>query len=98
MIEDVKIMLGNAADNFSDSLINLLITQTTAEVEAYCNRALDEELTVSVERLVVIKLLRIGSEGLNSQSYSGISESYVDGIPADIQAVLNRKRKVKLVG
>nr|DAR99050.1 MAG TPA: PORTAL PROTEIN, 15 PROTEIN, HEAD PROTEIN, VIRAL INFECTION, TAILED.2A [Caudoviricetes sp.] len=40
---------------------------------------------------------RINAEGLSSQSYSGNSESYIDGYPADILAALNRKRKIKVV-
>ena len=46
-------------------------------------------------QIAVIKLNRINTEGLASQGYSGVSESYIDGYPAEIQAVLNRKRKIK---
>lgn len=97
MIEDIKILLGDAADNFSDALINLCIRQATAEVESYCNRELDTELEMVVERVVILKLNRINTEGLASQSYSGVSENYIDGFPADILAILNRKRKIKVV-
>lgn len=97
MLEDIKIMLGDAAGNYTDEQINLFIKQATAEVEAYCNRELDTELEAVVEKIAIIKLNRLNSEGLSSQSYSGISESYIDGYPADIMAVLNRKRKIKVI-
>lgn len=97
MIEEIKILLGDAAENFNDSLINLCIRQATAEVESYCNRELDTELEIAVERIVILKLNRINTEGLQSQSYSGISENYIDGYPADLLAILNRKRKIKVV-
>lgn len=97
MNEDIKVMLGDAATNFSDAQINLVVKQTTAEIEAYCNRTLDTELEAVVERLAVIKLNRINSEGLASQSFSGVSESYVNGYPDDILKILNRKRKIKLI-
>jgi hypothetical protein len=97
MLEDIKIMLGDAAENYKDELINLVIKQATAEVKGYCQRELDEELNTIVERIAVIKLNRINTEGLASQSYSGVSESYIDGYPADIMAVLNRKRKIKVI-
>lgn len=97
MIEDIKIMLGDAAEGFSDALINLCIRQATAEVEGYCSRELDNELEMMVERIVILKLNRINTEGLSSQSYSGTSENYIDGYPADILAILNRKRKIKVV-
>lgn len=97
MIEEIKILLGDAAANFSDSLIGLVVKQSLAEVESYCNRSVDTELEVIVLRLAIIKLNRINTEGLASQSFSGVSESYIDGYPADILAVLNRKRKIKVV-
>jgi hypothetical protein len=97
MIEDIKILLGDAAESFNDSLINLCIRQATAEVESYCNRELDTELEMCVERIVILKLNRINTEGLDSQSYSGISENYINGYPADLLAILNRKRKIKVV-
>ena len=97
MLEDIKTMLGDAASNYTDAQINLSIKQATAEVEGYCNRKLDTELEACVEKIAVIKLNRMNSEGLTSQSYSGVSESYIDGYPAEVLAVLNRKRKIKVV-
>lgn len=97
MLEDIKTMLGEAADNYTDNQINLCIKHAQAEVKSYCNRVLDEELEICAQKIAVIKLNRLNSEGLASQSYSGISESYINGYPADILAVLNRKRKIKVV-
>lgn len=97
MIEEIKILLGDSASNYSDALIGLMLKQALAEVEAYCNRSLDAELEMIAERIAIIKLNRLNTEGLSSQSYSGVSESYVDGYPADIMAVLKRKRKVKII-
>jgi hypothetical protein len=39
----------------------------------------------------------MNTEGLASQAYSGVSENYIDGYPAEILAVLNRKRKIKVL-
>ena len=97
MLEEIKIMLGEAADNYTDEQINLCIKHATADVKSYCNRELDGELEVCVEKIAIIMLNRLNSEGLASQSYSGINESYINGYPADILAVLNRKRKIKVV-
>lgn len=97
MIEEIKLLLGDAADNYSEALIGLVLKQTLAEVEAYCKRPVDYELEIIVERIAVIKLLRMNTEGLASQSFSGVSESYIDGYPADIMAALNRKRKIKIL-
>lgn len=97
MIEDIKIMLGDAAANFTDALIALTAKQSLAEVESYCNRVADAELEAVALRIAIIKLNRINTEGLASQSMSGVSESYIDGYPQDILTILNRKRKIKVV-
>lgn len=97
MIEEIKLLLGDAAGNYSDALIGLVLKQALAEVEAYCNRPVDADLELVTERIAVIKLNRINTEGLASQSYSGVSESYQDGYPADILAILNSKRKIKVM-
>lgn len=97
MIEEIKILLGEAAGNYSDALIGLRLKQALAEVEAYCNREVDYELEMCAQQIAIIKLNRMGSEGLASQSYSGVSENYINGYPAEILAVLNRKRKIKVV-
>lgn len=97
MIEEIKILLGDAASNYSDALIALIVKQTLAEVESYCNRPVDAELEVAALRIAIIKLNRINTEGLSSQSMSGVSENYIDGYPQDILAILNRKRKLKVI-
>lgn len=96
-IEIVKLMLGESAGNYTDDLITTCIAMSIAEVESYCNRPLDEVLEVCAARIAIIKLNRINTEGLAGQSYSGVSENYIDGYPADVLAVLNRKRKIKVV-
>lgn len=97
MIEEIKILLGDAAADTPDMLISVCYNQALAEVEAYTNRKADRELEMVAQRIAILKLNRISTEGLASQSYSGVSENYIDGYPADILAILNRKRKIKVV-
>lgn len=97
MIEEIKVLLGDAASNYTDAQISLCLKHALAEVEAYCHRSLDYELEIVAQKIAIIKLNRLNTEGLASQSYSGVSESYVEGYPADILAVLNRKRKIKVI-
>jgi hypothetical protein len=97
MIEEIKILLGDAANNYTDAQIGLAYKMALAEVEAYCGREADTVLELLAEKIAIIKLNRINTEGLASQSYSGTSESYLDGYPAEIIAILNKKRKVKIL-
>ena len=94
MLEKIKLCLTN--NTYTDELINLFIEDTTKEVKIYCNREdIDTELESVIRRIVIIKLNKMNSEGLSSQAYSGVSESFIDGYPQDIISVLNRKRKLK---
>lgn len=83
----------------SDEMLLDVINDTVEEVKEYINAGGNEELShfcISVvKELVLVKLNRIGAEGLSSQSNSGISESYTDGIPSDIKAKLRRCRKLR---
>lgn len=94
MLEKIKLCLTN--NTYTDDLINLFIEDTITEIKVYCNREdIDTELESVIRRIVIIKLNKINTEGLSSQSFSGVSESFIDGYPQDIVLILNRKRKLK---
>lgn len=97
MLEELKILLGEIAENYTDAQMGLAIKLSIAEVEEYCGRDLDYGLEIAALQIAKIKLLRMDTEGLASQGFSGVSESYIDGYPAEIQKLLNRKRKIKLI-
>jgi len=97
MIEEIKLLLGEAASNYTEAQIGLCLKLALAEVESYCNRKIDYELEVIAQKIAIIKLNRMNTEGLASQSYSGVTENYIDGYPQDILTVLNRKRKIKVI-
>lgn len=94
MIENIKLMLGNSASNYSDAQINYAYRRAVMEIETYCRRELDVELAMIAEEIAVIKLNRMNTEGLSNQSFSGVSEGYIDGYPDTIKKILNSKRKV----
>jgi hypothetical protein len=93
-------MLGDAANAYTPAQILNAGISARHEVEAYCRRSFPTDdmcMNYLICRIAVIRLQRSGTEGLASQSYSGVSESFIDGYPADILAILNSKRKVKLL-
>ena len=97
MLEEIKLLLGEAAANYTDAQISLAYRMALTEVETYCNREADAALELAAEKIAVIHLNRINTEGLASQAYSGVSENYLDGYPAELVALLNRKRKIKVI-
>ena len=97
MIEEIKLLLGASAANYTDAQIGLAYKMAVAEAEAYCKREADSVMELVAEKMAVVKLSRTGTEGLASQSFSGVSESYLDGYPSEIINILNSKRKIKVV-
>ena len=97
MIEEIKVLLGDAAPNYTDAQISLAYKLALNEVEEYCNREADTTLQLMAEQIAKVKLNRINTEGLAAQSFSGVSESYISGYPQELVEVLNRKRKIKVV-
>lgn len=95
MLEKIKLLLGDAAANHSDAQIEFAYEMALAEVEDYCRREADTVLEMAAQQIAVIKLNRRNTEGLESQSFSGVSENYLDGYPDEIQKILRRKRKMK---
>lgn len=97
MLNELKALLGDAAANYTDAQLNLCIKFAMAEVEQYCNREIDFVLELVVLQIAKIKVNRINTEGLGAQSFSGVSESFIDGYPDEIKALLRSKRKMKVL-
>lgn len=89
-------LLTNQTDK--DNLFMLLIDLAKQEFLDYTGRA---DVPAAAEGLitsmVVEKFNRIGAEGIETQRYSSIDETFVDGYSANIQSGLRRYRKVKLL-
>lgn len=97
-LETIKVLLKLDGDTSKDTLINVLIEQAQSEFKDNCNR--DDVPTAAVgviTEMVLVKYSKLGAEGLASQSFSGISDSFIDGYPANIIKALNRYRKVKFL-
>lgn len=84
--------------NVGDELLNDLVNDAIVEIKEHCNVTEDEELQNGcisiVKELVIIRINKLGSEGLSSDSYSGVSQSYIEDMPKDIRRKLRRYRKL----
>lgn len=98
MLELLKLELGiDEKDASKDKLLERYISKCvkrvvdfTHQTEAYVRNKLQDQ----VIDLVILMYNRRGTEGLQSQSASGMSESYVDGIPQDIKKSLYAHRRL----
>lgn len=94
MLNKVKLLLGLTADNTKDDLLTLLIEQATEEAIAYTHNDCVDELLTAIQRMVVYNYNRLGTEGVDSEGYSGVSYGYSSDYPDSIKRMLNAKRKL----
>ena len=95
----VKLLLGIAANDITkDNLLTMLIDDAIVEVIDYCNlKQYNTNLDSTVVKMVTQNYNKISNQGIASQSYSGVSETYVDGYSADVMTQLNKNRRVKFL-
>lgn len=97
MLDELKLMLGDAAAAYTDAQLELALRLAQQEAAAYCNRELDDDLLLIASRMAIVRLNRMNTEGLASQGFSGVNESYINGYPEEIMMLLRKKRKVKML-
>jgi len=97
MLERIKLLL-NITDDSKDALLNELIDNATEFAKNYINNddALDY-LTGTIIAMVIYDYNRMGTEGLTSENYSGMSFGYASGYSDDIMKQLKRYRKVRVI-
>lgn len=93
MLQKVKLLL-NISNNEKDDLLTLLIEQAIDEAMTYTHSDCIEELSATIIKMVVYNYNRIGSEGVDSEGYSGVSYSYSADYPETILRALKSKRKI----
>lgn len=97
MLERIKLLL-NISDESKDALLEELIDNATEFAKNFINNdaALDN-LTGTIVNMVLYDYNRMGTEGLTSENYSGVSFGYASGYSDDIMKQLKRYRKVRVI-
>ena len=97
MLERIKLLL-NITDDSKDALLNELIDNATEFAENFTNNsAAIESLNGCIIAMVIFDYNRMGTEGLTSENYSGVSFGYASGYSDDIMKQLKRYRKVRVI-
>ena len=82
-------------NELSDDKLQEIIDYVTQEVLADTNQSkLNIQLSSAVISLSVITVNRLGTEGLASEGYSGVSTSYLDDVPPRVASILNANRRL----
>ena len=94
MLEKIKILLG-ISDTSKDELITVLIEQAIDEAINFTNNNDINELKTAVQAMVVYNYNRLGTEGLNSETFSGNNYSYSADYPESILRQLRAQRVLR---
>ena len=78
-----------------DVKLQAIVEDVTQEVLADTNQSeLNLQLSSAVVSLSVIAVNRLGTEGVASEGYSGVSTSYLDDVPPRVASILNANRRL----
>lgn len=93
MLEDIKLLLGITSTD-KDELLELLINQAENDAMVFTKRDDVSMLESTINQMVIYNYNRLGTEGLDSEGYSGVSFSYSADYPESILRSLRAKRKI----
>lgn len=96
MLEKIKMLLDIETDE-KDDLLTLLIEQATEEAILYTHNDCIDDLNTAIIRMVVYNYNRLGTEGVDSENYSGVSYGYSADYPDNIIRILKSKRKLIII-
>lgn len=96
MLEELKTLLGLTSDD--EPILKILIDLCKTYIVDYCNlKMYDKEFDYLVKQMVCEKWTQLGSEGLASRSFSGVSESFLSNFSESILMSLKKHRRIGVI-
>jgi hypothetical protein len=96
-LQRVKTILG-ITDTLQDAILTVLVEDTEQEFADYCNRIDIPDTACNVlAQMTVYRYNRLNAEGIASQGYSGVSQSYEADYSRSIISQLNKYRKLQVL-
>lgn len=100
MLEDILFLLGDSG-NGQDDLINLLISHAKAFIASQTQQPYSSDYDFICIKMVLEDFNKLGSEGLASKTFNGISEVYdnASGYSAGLMAQLKsfKPKRIKVL-
>ena len=98
ILDKVKLILFPTENYIKDEVLNMLIEDAKIETIDYCNLLeYNIKLDSTLVKMVIQNYNKSINQGISSESFSGVSESYVNGYSADVIIMLNNNRKVRML-
>lgn len=91
----LKVLLG-ITDSTKDALLTLLIEQAEADYLDLTHQETTAGVEYLILRMAVVRYNLIGCEGMGSQNYNGLAETFA-GYDADLLAAIKAHRKAKII-
>lgn len=96
-LQRLQIRLGAAATG-KDALLEELLTGAEDNLKLVTHRTtLPAQADTLIVKIAVIDFNRVGTEGQQSQSFSGVSDTWIDGYPDDIKRGIRSLYRVRFV-
>lgn len=96
MLKKLKLMLG-ITDSSKDELLRMLLDFTVEEVVNYTHNTRLDVLENVILYVAVWKYNTMGTEGVDSENYSGVSFNYSTEYPDNIKKQLQAYRKIQVI-
>lgn len=77
MLEKIKTLLG-IGDSLQDAVLNIIIGNVSAHLQALLGKKIPTELNFIVEEISIRRFNRIGTEGMKSESVEGHNITFYD--------------------
>jgi hypothetical protein len=94
------LQLRPGVENISAGLLSDLIADVQTELRDLINYPEDWDLPISalpvLKEIALMKINRLGYEGISSTSVSGVSENFIDGYPLDLMKKIMKLRRLRL--
>lgn len=87
-----------STDTTKDTELEGILLDAQDEFKAYTDRTeIPTAAEIVVVSLAAYNYTKIGFTGIQSQSYSGVSETYTQGYPEELKSQLDKFRKIKFL-
>lgn len=96
MLDNIKLLLG-LTDNSKDEVLMVLIQRAINEAKNYTHNNSIKDYENVIDDMVIYNYNRLGTEGLASESYSGVDFKYSSDYPESILRQLRSHRKVMVI-
>ena len=97
LIDNIKTELGITGTG-QDGLLSLLIENEKDNARNITHNVNASDNEAMIQRMVIWRYNTLGTEGLTSENYSGVSFGYKADYPDDIMQVIRSYKKVRVIG